>query len=376
MPTISETGYTQSQISILALSMVTGIGSVLLRQLVAYTGSPEEAISAPKRHLEKIPGIGQALIANIENEREVAVSQALQELTSLEENGGTMHCYLDKTYPTRLKSIPDGPLFLFTRGRFNFENPRILAVVGTRQASQYGKQALEEFTQALVPYNPVIVSGLAYGIDIGAHKAAIHHGLETWGVMATGVDTVYPAQHRQTAQAMMLNGGILTENFLKTKPDAPRFPARNRIIAGLADAILVVEAMEKGGALITARLGVDYFKDVFAMPGSIYSKSSEGCNMLIRSNTAGAVTSGIQLAESMGWEPGQATKNRKAPSRPADLETEDHTILDLLELHGQLHIDELAWRSQIAVNQLASRLLGLEFQGLVRSLPGKKFGKF
>ena len=371
----SSSRYSQDAISTLALSFISGIGSILVKQLVAYTGSPSEALHAKKRVLEKIPGIGQSIIQNIEKERQSSFEWAEIELKNLDREGGVMVSYLEKTFPGRLKLIPDCPPVLFLKGNFNFENSKILAVVGTRQATNYGKKAVEQFLEELVPFNPVIVSGLAYGIDIFAHKTSIQLGLENWGVMATGVDAVYPSTHKSVALQMQENGGILTENLLQTKPDAPRFPARNRIIAGLSDAIWVVEAMEKGGAQITARLGTDYFRDVFALPGNIGQKTSVGCNNLIQKNAASVVTSGLQLAESMGWQTeGEATKISKYRPRPDNLSKQDNQILDLLTDTGDIMMDEISWRTQIPINQLASQLLTLEFGGLVKSLPGKRFG--
>ena len=366
----------EEAICALALAGIPGIGNVLLKQLVAYTGSHTEALKAPKRHLSKIPGIGPALIGSIESNRKSAIERAEKELELVEKEGGFMHHYLEKEYPSRLKSIPDAPPVLFGKGVFHFDAPRTLAIVGTRQASEYGKKVIEEFLEELVPFKPVIVSGLAYGIDIAAHKSAIKLGLETWGVMATGIDQIYPSAHKTTAHTMLNNGGILTENPLKTKPDAPRFPARNRIIAGLSDAVWVVEAMEKGGALITARLASDYFRDVFALPGTIHQKASVGCNELIRKNIASIALSGKQIAESMGWVDDDLSVGKpvKKKQRPDDLSESDHKILDLFELNGNIQMDEISWRSQIPINQLASQLLNLEFNGLVKSLPGKRFG--
>ncbi len=360
----------------LALNSIPGIGNVLLKQLVAYSGSPSEAFKASKKLLTKIPGIGPSLISSLESEKKDALLRAEKEAEAIEKEGGFMVHYLEQDYPVRLKSIPDAPPVLFGKGTFHFEAQHTLAIVGTRQATSYGKQAIESFLEELQPYKPVIVSGLAYGIDIAAHKTALQMGMETWGVMATGIDQIYPSAHKQTAQAMLSNGGILTENPLKTKPDAPRFPARNRIIAGLADAIWVVEAMEKGGALITAHLGSDYFRDVFALPGNIAQKASSGCNELIRKNIAGIVLSGSQLAESMGWQLENETgfRKKRKKERPEGLSDPEIRILDLMDLNGEILMDEIAWRTQIPINQLASMLLNLEFQGLVKSLPGKRFG--
>lgn len=348
----------------------------MVKQLISYTGSPEGVFLAPKGVLAKIPGVGPAMIMNLLAEGDAALKQAREEVDKLVKLGGTMWTYLDRDFPQRLKPVNDCPPVLFGKGQFNFENPRILAVVGTRQASTYGKEAINEFFAQLKTYKPVIVSGLAYGIDVSAHKSALNFGLETWGVMATGLDSVYPSQHKSTANLMQNQGGILTENRIGTIPDPSRFPARNRIIAALADGVWVVEAMEKGGALITARLAQDYFREVFALPGNIHQKTSMGCNRLIEQNQAGIALSGQQLADSLGWKlPGDTQENKPSANQLRNkLSVEDQKILDLFEPGNQsLHMDEIAWKTQIPIYELASQLLNLEFQGFVRSLPGKRF---
>ena len=368
--------YSEEAIDILALTYISGLGDILIKQLISYCGSAAEVMKARKSQLEKIPGIGQFVIQNLEAEKRQAKLFAVAEIKKLENFGGEMFTYLDRSYSSRLKAIPDSPCVLFGKGRFKFEHPRTLAIVGTRQATSYGKEAISQFLEDLKPYNPLIISGLAYGIDVAAHKLSLQMGYENWAIMATGIDSVYPATHKSVADQISGNGGLLTENKIGTKPDAPRFPARNRIIAGLADAIWVVEAIEKGGAQITARLGNDYFKDVFALPGNIGQKASIGCNMLIQKNMAGIATSGAQLAESMGWELDDGGfAERKVPIRPTDLNQEDNQILDLMEQMGDIQMDEIAWRTQIPINELAGKLLSLEFMGLVKSMPGKKFGK-
>lgn len=364
-----------SQIATLALTLISGLGPVLVKQLVAYVGSPEGVFFSPKRQLSKIPGIGSVAIQNILAEANQALELARAEVEKLEKAGGQMWTYLDKTYPSRLKTVADCPPVIFGKGNFHFENPRVLAIVGTRQATPYGQEAIENFLQELASYQIVVVSGLAYGIDILAHKSALKNRLETWGVMANGLKTIYPAIHKTVANQMETNGGIITEYTIDTKPDPARFPARNRIIAALADAVWVVEAREKGGALITARLADDYFRDVFALPGNINQPASVGCNKLIESNKAGIALSGHQLAKAMGWEPGENGNGTKSVSRfnLEDLTPNERAIMDLFA-HGEpLLMDEIAWKTQIPIYELASQLLNLEFQGLVKSLPGKRF---
>lgn len=359
---------------VLAISLIPGIGPVLVKQLVAYLGSAAEVFQGTRRHLEKVPGIGPSLIDSILAHRGWAREHAEKELEQLNAFGGFALSYLHTDYPRRLKQIPDSPPVLFGKGKFRFNADRCLAIVGTRKATPYGRQAVQEFLEQLVPYQPVIVSGLAYGIDICAHKAALQLGLETWGVMATGIDAIYPAVHKQTALSMQQNGGILTENSLGTKPDAPRFPARNRIIAGLCDAVWVVEAMEKGGALITARLAQDYNREVFALPGNIHADTSKGCHNLIRNSVASIAASGGDIATLLGWDLPSGVKAKVRIRNYEEANPEERSVLELLQQQGEMHMDELAWQTRISIHQLASILLNLEFQGWVKSLPGKKFG--
>lgn len=367
--------YSDAQVATLALTMISGIGSVMVKQLVAYCGSPEAVFLAQKRTLNKIPGIGPGLSATIQREADEALKNARSEIDKLEKEGGEFWTYLDKDYPNRLKQVVDCPPVLFGKGHFHFENPRVLAIVGTRQSTAYGKDAILSFLEELAEYQPIIVSGLAYGIDMAAHKAAYQLQLETWGVMATGIDKVYPAEHKNFARQMQGNGGVLTENRIGTVPDPSRFPARNRIIAALADAVWVVEAMEKGGALITARLAQSYFREVLALPGNVNQKTSMGCNRLIEQNEAAMALSGHQLAATLGWQrPGDHLKQQKKSQWTMDgLSQEDQKIMQLFLQEESLHMDEIAWKTQIPIYHLASQLLNLEFQGLVKSLPGKRF---
>jgi DNA processing protein len=250
--------------------------------------------------------------------------------------------------------------------------------VGTRQATDYGREQTERIIRGLLPHRPLVVSGLAYGIDIMAHRAALQEGLATVGVMATGLDIIYPAAHRKTAEKMREQGGLLTEFAFGTPPDRYNFPSRNRIIAGLADGTVVVEATSKGGALITAELALSYDRDVLAVPGNLGSATSEGCNALIKNHKAALYAEPKDLEELLNWDAAlhQSGKFKPAPSYSADDFTADEFALITL-LAGapgrELHMDELAWKAQMAIYAVASLLLGLEFRGVVRAMPGKKF---
>jgi DNA processing protein len=255
---------------------------------------------------------------------------------------------------------------------------KTIALVGTRKATDYGREQTERIVHGLVPHQPLVVSGLAYGIDIIAHRAALQEGLETVGVMATGLDIIYPPTHRQTAEKMREQGGLLTEFPFGTQPDRYNFPARNRIIAGLCDGTVVVEAAIKGGALITAELALSYDRDVLAVPGNLSSPASEGCNALIKNNKAALYAEPKDLEQLLNWDEAlhQAGKFKPAPSYSQDDFTADEfaLITVLAAATGrELQMDELAWKAQLPIHAVASLLLALEFRGVVRALPGKKF---
>ncbi|WP_138504799.1 DNA-processing protein DprA [Spirosoma lacussanchae] len=356
-----------------ALTLVPGLGSILIRQLISYCGSAPEVFQSPLARLLKVPGIGDVTARAIRTSD--ALTTAERVLKRLETLGATPLFYTDKAYPARLKTLYDAPALLYWQGAGDLNAPRTIGLVGTRQATDYGRRITTDIIDALAPYNVTVISGLAYGIDIAAHRASLTNGLPTIGVMASGLDVVYPSVHRRTAQEMLTQGGLLTESIPGTKPDAHLFPARNRIIAGLSDAIVVVEAAAKGGALITAEYANNYHRDVFAVPGQLNQTFSAGCNKLIRENKAQIYTSPADLIEALNWDQpvGQHPRGHTAPALPVDVTDEESQVLALLRQSADLHIDELSWQSQIPMGRLASLLLNLEFRGFVRSLPGKKY---
>jgi len=362
----------QNRLAFLALRFIPGIGDYLIRQLVSYCGSAEDVFKTPRGKLLKIPGVGE-ITANAILQGNV-FQAAEKELIKAEKESVEIIFYTDKKYPTRLRNIPDPPPILYTKGNINFENAKVVAIVGTRKATSYGKERVEEIAEALVSHGALIASGLAYGIDIHAHKQAIKHGLPTIGVMGSGMDVIYPATHKETAEKMFELGGLVTENPFGTKPDAHNFPQRNRIIAGLCDALIVVEAAVKGGALITAEIANSYNKDVFAFPGGIGEPFSEGCNNLIKTNKAHLLTSVKDLEYIMNWDAASSSKKvRPTFSLEAFDESEQVILKILIEKKAAALIDELSWKSTLPISQLASVLLGLEFKGVVKSLPGKQY---
>lgn len=359
----------QARLSLLALHFIPGIGDHLIRQLISYCGSAEKVFKTPKGKLQKVPGIGSVTAESITKGKPFSAAEA--EIKKAEKLGVKLLFYTDPDYPSRLRQINDAPSLLYIKGVVDLENSKVVGIVGTRQATSYGRERVDELVAGLVAHQALIVSGLAYGIDIHAHRQSIKHGLPTVGVMGSGIDVIYPAAHKETAKKMMEHGAIATEHRFGALPDAHNFPARNRIVAGLSDAVIIVEAAEKGGALITADIANSYNKDVFAYPGNIGQSHSAGCNNLIKANRANLITGVKDLEYIMNWDPAVQPQRKQKFSLDNYEETERLVLNTLLENNKQLSIDEISWRSNIPVSKLASVLLNLEFKGAVASLPGK-----
>ncbi|MEX2235367.1 MAG: DNA-processing protein DprA [Cyclobacteriaceae bacterium] len=359
----------QTRLSLLALHFIPGIGDYLIRQLVSYCGSAEKVFKIPRGKLLKIPGIGAVTAESIIQGKPFSLAE--KELRKAEKENVELLFFTDKKYPSRLRQVNDAPTMLYAKGNMDLENPKTVAIVGTRQSTAYGKECVEQLVKDLIPHQALIVSGLAYGIDIHAHKQAVKNHLPTVGVMGSGMDVIYPSAHGEVAAKMMELGGLLTEHPFGTQPDAHNFPARNRIVAALSDAIIIVEAAEKGGALITADIGNSYNKDVFAFPGNVKQSHSAGCNNLIKSNRAHLITSIRDLQYIMNWDIGV----KPVKHEPVVLEgyepNEQLIIKTLLENNKQLMIDAISWKTNLPISQIASLLLTLEFKGIISSLPGK-----
>ncbi len=364
----------QERLSFLALHSLSGIGDYLLKQLVSYCGSAENVFKTPKGKLLKIPGVGEVTAESIRTGK--TFDRAEKEIVKAEKSNTEILFYTDKKYPQRLRQIEDAPSLLYFQGNTNLNHSKTVAIVGTRKATSYGKEIVDQIVKDLVPHQALIISGLAYGIDIQAHKQALKNDLPTVGVMGSGMDVIYPSAHKDTAKKMIEHGGLLTENSFGTKPDAHNFPARNRIIAGLCDVLIVVEAAEKGGALITAEIANTYNKDVFAVPGSIGETYSEGCNKLIRTNKANLYSSIKDLEYMMNWsvETPETKKIKPTSLELSQFEHDEQTIIKVLqEKNAPVMIDELTIKTSLSPSILASLLLTLEFKNVVKSLPGKMF---
>ena len=363
-----------------ALGMASGIGGVTARQLLTHCGTAEEIFKSTK--LAKIDGIGEKTIAILKNPD--LLNKAEKEIENAHKQNISILFYTHKKFPQRLKQIYDTPVVLYYNGNADLNAEKVISIVGTRKATDYGKQFIESFLKDIQKYNPLVVSGLAYGIDVMTHKECLNLGIKTIGVMANGLDIVYPAVHKPIAQKMLTCGGLLCESALGVKPDAPRFPARNRIIAGMSDATIVVEAMEKGGALITAELANDYNKEVFALAGNYNWATSAGCHKIIKENKAHLITNANDVIQFLNWdiEKGEARNYQtfhKIKIDSFDISAEEIRILQLISEKKEIHTDMLAFTLDIPSGMLAMLLLNLEMKNIVETLPGKKYkiaGKF
>lgn len=355
----------------IALTLLDGIGDVLAKNLLAYCGSAEQVFKTKRAQFEKIPGIGPVLARSIVHHTEL-FSKAEAEARFILDNHIQPLFFTDPDYPQRLKHCHDSPVMLYYKGNTDLNAARIVSVVGTRTPSGYGTELVEKLIGDLASSGIMVVSGLAYGIDITAHKAALKHGLETVGVLAHGLDRIYPAAHRPTAAKMVAQGGLLTEYISGTNPDRENFPARNRIVAGMCDALVVVESKRGGGSLITATIANAYNKDVFAFPGKVNDELSEGCNGLIKTNKASLMESAADLFYIMNWDQETAPGKASEPAAPAyQLSSDEQKIVDAFSGKPRLHIDEICYATSIPAGKASSCLLQLEFSNIVASFPGK-----
>ncbi len=355
------------------LTYIKNIGATLAKSLVSYFGNAEAIFNAPKAKLMKVPGIGEKTVSQMD--LATVLTKAEAELKYIEKNNIDVLFYTDSRYPKRLKNCNDSPVLLYSKGNANLNMPRVISIVGTRNATEYGKQLCKQLIEELAPYNILVVSGLALGIDVAAHKDCLKYSVPTVGVLGHGLDRMYPGQNRSTAEKMVENGGLLSEYPSGTIPDRENFPQRNRIVAGMADATIVIEAGIKGGALITAEIANSYNRDVFAFPGRVGDDYSEGCNFLIRNNKAALLTGAADLAYSLGWEkPGNGGHVTEQLTLPIDLSAEEQLIFSILQQHkGAIGIDDLSIKTQMPTSVLAMNLLNMEMQGFLRSMPGKMY---
>jgi DNA processing protein len=356
----------------IALSMIPGIGNVIARNLVAYVGSAEGVFREKEKNLVKIPLVGEVNAQKIIKQN--VLDRAKREVDFIRKNRIKTYFYLDDDYPARLKNCSDAPIMIFYKGNANLNEEKIISVVGTRNATGYGKEICEELIQSFAKrsYPLLVVSGLAYGIDIHAHKACLKHNIPTVGVFAHGLDYVYPTLHAPVAAKMLENGGLLSDFTSETAIDRQNFLQRNRIIAGLADAVIVVESAEKGGALVTADIANSYNRDVFAFPGRSNDPYSKGCNNLIKQNKAVLVESQADIEKAMSWDTASLKPKSVQTSLFVELTPDEQKLVDLLK-PGERFVDELSAETRLPMSRVSALLLELEFKALVVSLPGKMY---
>ena len=356
----------------IALGLIPRIGDINARKLVSHFGNVEAVFHEPYRNLIKIPGIGSGIAKYICDRSYLDTAE--KELEYISSNNIKTYFYLDNDYPYRLRQCDDSPVVFFFKGNCDLDAAKILSVVGTRNATTRGKEICEKIIEGLAVGYPdlIIVSGLAYGIDICSHKAAMANNLQTIGVLGHGFKTLYPSIHATTAKAMVKNGGLLSDFLSGALPERNNFIKRNRIIAGLSDATLVIESGKKGGALITTDIANSYNRDVFAVPGRPDDQWSSGCNSLIKSNKAFLTECSDDIEFFLNWKP---DKSRLPAQRTlfCDLDDTEKIIYELLVKQDELTIDSICRSLQIPINKLSALLLQMEFKGLLKCYPGNVY---
>jgi len=357
--------------------MVPNIGAVHAKILLQHFNA-DEIFKVKTAHLEKLEGIGSIRAESIRDFRDFSRAEA--EIRFIEKNKIRALFLSDPYYPKRLLNCYDPPTLLFYKGEADLNTSKVLAIVGTRNYTDYGKKITEKIIAGLSEQEILVISGLAYGIDAIAHKAALKNQLTTVGVVGHGLDTVYPPDHIHLVKDMLAEGGgILTQFISRTKPDKHNFPIRNRIVAGLSDATLVVETGIKGGSMITAEMANGYNRDVFAVPGRVNDHKSEGCNHLIKTNKAMLLTDAKQLLEIMGWENKKSypevsgANSRFQRELFIELTPDERIIVDILREKETVHIDELNLRSGLSTSTVAAVILNLELRNVIQTKPGRLY---
>ncbi len=359
-------------LALLRLQKAPNIGDINAKKLIARCGSAEAIFEERKSVLLKIEGIGTITLGSLwDTEHQKA---AERELGYIKKKQISCSYFENDDYPKNLKHCLDAPILLFKRGTMNLEGKRIISIVGTRNITSYGQAFCNEFMEAIAPLDPVIVSGFAYGVDIAAQKAAMENELQTIGCLAHGLNQIYPKTHQKYAAKVEDNGGFFTEFWSSSNPDRENFLKRNRIIAGLSEATIVVESAEKGGSLVTADIAHSYNRDVFALPGRATDSYSAGCNNLIKQQKAHVLTSAADLVYMLGWKlEGEERKATVQKQLFVELDATEKSIYDYLQANGKQLLDTIALECKLPIFKVSSTLLTLEMKGVVRPLPGKLF---
>lgn len=355
---------------LLALMKVDGVGDIMAKKLLNHCGNAEAIFKSKINQIAAIDGVGSVTLKNIKDK--AIFEKANQELEFIRKNDIKVSFFQDETYPDRLKHCIDSPVLIFSGGNIDLKNKKIISIVGTRQITSYGTEFCRKLIEDLAPLDPVIVSGFAYGVDIVAHQFAMDYKLQTIGVLAHGLNQVYPKAHKKYMAKMEENGGFITEFWSTSNPDKENFVRRNRIVAGISEATIVIESADKGGSLITANLANDYNRDVFAVPGRVTDRYSQGCNDLIKTQKASLLSSAADLIYVLNWD---IEKKPKAIQKQLfiDLETDEQKIYDFLLKNGKELLDIIALECDFPVFKISGILLNMELKGVIRPLPGKLF---
>lgn len=357
----------------LALQSVPLIGDIKAKKLISFCGSAEAVFKEKSHHLQKIEGIGSSVIRELKSLKHL--KEAEQELKYILENNIDYLFYTDQDYPYKLKHCVDGPILLFKSGNVNLKKRHIISIVGTRMITNQGIAFCEKLVETLVPFNPVIVSGFAYGTDITAQKAAIKYNLQTVGCLAHGLNQIYPKAHKKYVAEVEKHGGFFTEFWSTSIPERENFLKRNRIIAGLSEATIVIESAEKGGSLVTADIANSYNREVFAVPGRTTDSQSAGCNNLIKYQKAHLLSNPLDIAYMLNWQLEDAGDKPKTVQKQlfVELEPDEKKIYNYLKQNDKELLDVIALECAIPTFKVAGILLNMELKGVVRPLPGKLF---
>lgn len=355
---------------VLALQKVELVGDIVAKKLINHIGNAEDVFKAKPSQLSSIDGVGSILINNLKNEQVFKKAEA--ELKFITQNNINTAFFKDDNYPEKLKHCIDGPVLLFTSGNINLNKRKIISIVGTRQITPQGTEFCKKLIADLAPLDPIIVSGFAYGVDIVAHQAAIENNLQTIGVVAHGLNQIYPSVHKKYVAKMEENGGFMTEFWSVSNPDKENFVRRNRIVAGMSEATIVIESADKGGSLITANMANDYNRDVFAVPGRVTDKYSQGCNTLIKTQKANLLTSAADLVYMLNWDIDEKPKTIQKQLF-VSLDNDEQKIYDFLQKNGKELLDIIAIQCDFPIFKISGILLNMELKGVVRPLPGKLF---
>lgn len=355
----------------LALQHVTNIGDITAKKLIAHCGSAEAVLKEKKQNLLKIDGIGHVILSDLFEVYHL--KEAEKEIRFIKENKLKAFYFKDESYPEKLKHCIDGPILLFQSGHINLNQQHIISIVGARKITTSGVTFCEKLIEALVPYNPIIVSGFAYGTDITAHKAALKHNLQTIGCLAHGMHTIYPKVHKRYMADIEKNGGFYTDFWSSDTFNKNNFLKRNRIIAGISNATIVIESAEKGGSLVTADIANSYNRDVFAVPGRTTDSQSVGCNNLIKHQKAHMLSNPLDVPYILNWQLGENEKLAIQKQLFVELSDNEKTIYSYLKANDKQQLDVIAINCNMPIFKVASILLTMELKSVIRPLPGKLF---